>query len=140
VRSVGSDFDRSRRQEGIVRTSSPRGDIDRDGWLDLITGASNDTNGRAVSIVYNLGQTFDMAPPDYLQSVPISLTDLFFTDMNRDGISDFTLLYYRSIPMGSELKTIGAIQSFVEQPDRTLLGTGESLVQGNRRARRDRRH
>lgn len=107
-----------------------KGDIDRDGWIDLITGASNDTNGRAVSIVYNLGQTFDMAPPDYLQSVPISLTDLFFTDMNRDGISDFTLLYYRSIPMGSELKTIGAIQSFVEQPDRTLLGTGESLVQG----------
>lgn len=107
-----------------------KGDLDQDGFVDLITGVANDINGKSVFLIYNLGSSFDMSPPDYFQGAPIFLSDLHYTDISRDGKSDFTLLYSRSIPMGTELKTIGAVQSFVGQPDGSLLGTGENLIQG----------
>ncbi len=107
-----------------------KGDIDGDGKIDLITGAQNDINGKSVFLLFNNGASFEMSPPSYFQGVPIFLSDLFFSDMSRDGKSDYTLIYSRSVPMGTELRTIGAVQTFVEQPDGSLRGTGETLIHG----------
>ncbi len=74
--------------------------------------------GKSVFLIYNLGSSFDMSPPDYFQGAPIFLSDLHYTDISRDGKEvTLHLLSSRSIPMGTELKTIGAVQSFVGQPD-----------------------
>ncbi len=130
VRRLDNASVRRSHPEVSVLTLSPKRISTQDGFVDLITGVANDIGGKSVFLIYNLGSSFDMSPPDYFQGAPISLSDLHYTDISRDGKSDFTLLYSRSIPMGTELKTIDAVQSFVGQPDGSLLGTGENLIQG----------
>lgn len=109
-----------------------KGDADHDGKIDLITGSANEISGKSVSLIYNLGQQFDLSEPAYFQGPPIFLTDLFFADMTADQKNDFTLVYSRTRMNGSsgQLETIGAVQTFVEQPDQSILGTGEFLIHG----------
>ncbi|HMU40811.1 MAG TPA: VCBS repeat-containing protein [Pseudomonadota bacterium] len=107
-----------------------KGDVNEDNKVDLITGPTNDINGKAMYLIYNLGSAFSMDLPAYYDGVANFMSDLLYEDMNADGKRDFSLVYFRIVTVGSERQTIGAVQTFMIQPDKSLVGTGEHKIHG----------